>query len=347
VTSQLRFAERFVILRETSEEYWILSAFESVRVRAEYGMAGLLDRVLPLLKSGLCEDELHSAVGEAAAEQEQLDRLLAELARRGLVERIEPSSNSRHVVPDEALAAQERYLANFLPFQDQRPEMGNLPRPSGAEISARLAKAKTLLIGDGYLADRTAAQLLRAGMQKTSRFVVGPTSCGEQQEQLAAALDEADIAVVCLDLRRVSLLRAVNGACLERKVPWISAHTVGSRSEVGPTVVPGDTACFACYEKRRESNDDGYQEEAERAERLALQGLDTGRLAVEAADGILAAEVLKLAGGFSRPMTYGSVFFLDLITLESGLHPVLKIPRCRICGTPARNQPTTSVWPFS
>lgn len=343
MTTRLRLAERFVLIREAPDEYRAISAFENVRVRVEHGTADLLDQVFPFLRDGLAEDELRAAVGAAAAAE--LDQLLAELVRRGLVERIEAAQTVPHSTSDDQLAAQKRYLANFLLLQDRPPEAGEARRPSGAEIQARLAGAKTLLVGDGNLADRVAAQLVRAGLDKLRTFTPEPRFSGE--EMLATALEEADIAVVCPELHRVSLLRSVNRACLEQKVTWTSARTLGARVEVGPTVVPGETACFACYEQRRQSNDNGYRENAAIAERLAAQGLDTGRLAVEAADGILAAEVIKLLGGFSRPMTYGSVYSLDLITLESGLHRVLKIPRCASCGAPARNRPTTSVWPFS
>gem|GEM_PF-4795987 len=343
MNTHLRLAERFVLLRETGDEYRVLSAFECVSVRVEHGTADLLDRVLPLLRDGLAEDELRAAVGTAAAED--LDRLLAELVLRGLIERIEATPISRHVALDDPVTAQQRYLANFMPFQDRPPEPGERLRPNGAEIQARLAAATTLLVGDGHLTGRAATQLRRAGLHRIQILIPEPGSSGEKK--LAAGLKEAELAVVCPDHHRVSLLRTVNRACLERNVTWTSARTLGARVEVGPTVVPGETACFDCYEQRRQSNYNGYREDAERAERLALQGLDTGRLAVEAADGILVAEVLKLVGGFSRPMTYGSLFSLDLITLESRLHPVLKIPRCASCGAPARNQPTTSVWPFS
>lgn len=341
MTTLVRLAERFVVLRETDDECRLMSAFESLRVKTDNGNAGLLAQVLPLLRDGVSEQQLRDAVDADSAAD--LDVLLGELLDRGLVERVEPHEHASELAIDGPIAAQVRYLANFLPLTAGPPAPGRFPHASGSEIQARIAQATIALVGDGDLAARVAAQLRRAGAASPSMPDAGP----QAREELESAVRDSDLVVVCPDLHSVSLLRDVNRLCIDAERTWTSVRTIGSRVEVGPTIVPGDTACFACYEQRRVSNDPAYREGAERAERLALEGLDTGRLAIEAADGIVAAEVLKIVGGFSRPMTYGALFSLDLVTLESGLHPVLKIPRCAGCGAPARNRPTTSVWPFT
>jgi bacteriocin biosynthesis cyclodehydratase domain-containing protein len=331
------------MLREAADDYRAISAFESIRVRAEHGPTGLLDRVLPLLRVGTSEERLREEVG--AATGEELDQLLTELAGRGLIERTDTEADAPVLAPTGQIASQERFLSNFLPLADRPPESGELSLPNGSEVQKRFAAATPVLLGEGQLTDRVASQLTRAGVVGVRTLNPEPGPSGE--DALLVALDGADLLVVCPEHPRVSLLRLVNRVCLERHLTWTSARTLGARVEVGPTVVPGDTACHACYEQRRQSNDPTYLEGAERAERLALADADTGRLAVDVADGILAAEALKLLGGFSRPITYGTLFTLDLLTLESGLHPVLKIPRCSVCGAPARNRPTTSVWPFA
>ncbi len=338
--SQVRFAERFVTLREAGDEYRLLSAFESLRLRTENGGNDLLSRVLPLLRDGVAEERLRSVVGPQ--DVANVDLLLSELLGRGLVERVE--AGDALVSVDRRLASQVRFLANFPPFADVPPLPDQFPRPSGSETQARIARAQVALIGSGDLLGRVEAQLTRAGLVAMTTVDIDDQ---DSDARLRAAIRGSELVVVCPDHQRVSLLRDLNRMCLEAGRTWTSARTIGSRVEVGPTIVPGDTACFGCYELRRQSNDAGYRDGAERAELLAVDGLDTGRLAIEVADGLLAAEVLKLVGGFSRPMTYGALFSLDLVTLESGLHPVLKIPRCASCGAPARNRPTTSVWPFT
>lgn len=340
MTTQVRLAERFVALREADDEYRLMSVFESLRVKTDNASDDVLGRALELLREGVSEERLRAAFDGAGASE--LDLLLGELLDRGLVERVESAAVAT-AAGGSSLATQVRYLANFLPLADGPPQPGRFPRASGSETQARIAQATVALVGGGELAARVAEQLRRAGMTGLSTLDEAlPTA-----QRLAAAARDCELLVVCPDLHRVSLLRDVNRACLDAGTTWTSARTIASRVEVGPTFVPGDTACFGCYEQRRVSNEPGYAEGAERAERLALAGLDTGRLAVEAADGILAVEVLKLVGAFSRPMTYGALFSLDLGTLASGLHPVLKIPRCATCGAPARNRPTTSVWPFT
>jgi bacteriocin biosynthesis cyclodehydratase domain-containing protein len=60
---------------------------------------------------------------------------------------------------------------------------------------------------------------------------------------------------------------------------------------------------------------------------------------------LLALEVIKILTRFSQPVTYGSLFTLDLLTFEAALHPVLKIPRCPHCSPAAAQRPALIIWP--
>jgi len=118
---------------------------------------------------------------------------------------------------------------------------------------------------------------------------------------------------------------------------------MGARYEVGPSVLPRETACFRCLELRRASNFPNYGSFVGARRALALESLSPGSLNITLGYEVLALEVVKLLTGFGRAATHGSLFTFDLITLEAKAHPVLKVPRCPACGPTTDRAPVT-IW---
>lgn len=59
--------------------------------------------------------------------------------------------------------------------------------------------------------------------------------------------NEIDIVVMAEDVTTDAKLREVNKLCVENNIPWISLNMGETRFEVGPLVVPHETACYVCY----------------------------------------------------------------------------------------------------
>lgn len=134
-----------------------------------------------------------------------------------------------------------------------------------------------------------------------------------------------------------------NHICLERKLKWTSCRQLGLRYEVGPTIVPFETACFRCLELRKAANVTFYEEFLTNQRQLVAGHYTLGSLNFELGCEVLALEIIKLLTGFSRPLTYSSIYSFDLVSMESRIHPVLKLPRCPACG-PSRNRPSFTIW---
>jgi ribosomal protein S12 methylthiotransferase accessory factor len=179
----------------------------------------------------------------------------------------------------------------------------------------------------------------------TTQFVPLDVPTSSTDAQFAPPA-EVDLVVLCADDFDPETYRAVNASCLEQRTTWTSARNLGLRFELGPTVVPYETACFTCYELRRASNTAGYADQLATYAELAAQGKSLGSMRPEVGAGLAAVEIARILTSFSRPVTYGSVFSFDLVSFTSKLHPVLKIPRCRDCSPAARSRPSTSIWRF-
>lgn len=165
-------------------------------------------------------------------------------------------------------------------------------------------------------------------------------SDAERSELLAAC----GIAVLCPDHFNPAEYDEFNLAALASKTTWTSARLSGFELLIGPTIIPGETACYRCLESRLRSNVPDHSEYAVVQEYLKSGRLREESLAITPGMGLLALEVLKAVTWFMPPATYAHLFSLSLLTLQSKLHPVLKIPRCTACGRPALPRPTIHAW---
>jgi bacteriocin biosynthesis cyclodehydratase domain-containing protein len=167
--------------------------------------------------------------------------------------------------------------------------------------------------------------------------------------ELAQAVHGHDVLAVALDVPSVTIYETLNEVCLAQNIPWIQSSSLSSiEGTVGPFIVPGETACYTCYQLRIRSNVDA------RAEYEAFQDYLRAREGETASYGylpqfaavigqLLALEIVKHLTQFVLPVTYGSQLSLTFTTLESQLHEVLKLPRCPTCG-PAHDEPPKAFW---
>ena len=117
--------------------------------------------------------------------------------------------------------------------------------------------------------------------------------------------------------------------------------------QLGPCVIPRDTACYTCYEYRARGNWPHYDENLAFEEYLhsGRATADYGCLPPVAGflAGIAAIECIKLLTGFSYPSTSGRMWTFNINTFEAEAHPVLKLPRCPSCGF-AAGTPLQAQW---
>lgn len=171
-----------------------------------------------------------------------------------------------------------------------------------------------------------------------------------QVKDWASLLQDMTMAVVLLDgpVLFTPWLDALNTAAIASGTPWTSVALLdGEEIQIGPTIRPGITACYKCFEVRYKANlitleaytalEKYYNEDKPR--------VDFGLLppVAEIAAGFAAIEIMRTVSPDMLPKTSGEMIVFTISDFQSKYHPVLKLPRCPAC-SPTLNRPRQRVW---
>jgi bacteriocin biosynthesis cyclodehydratase domain-containing protein len=142
----------------------------------------------------------------------------------------------------------------------------------------------------------------------------------------------ADFVVCTADWPVHDIGRWVNRACLELRVPHTSAGQFPPRVRIGPTFVPGRTACLACQERAIRRDFPLYDELVDHrksaAPVAATLGAPSGLIG-----SLLAMEVIHWITGISAPATLGRGLVFDLRDFSSHWESIEPDPDCELaCG---------------
>jgi bacteriocin biosynthesis cyclodehydratase domain-containing protein len=145
----------------------------------------------------------------------------------------------------------------------------------------------------------------------------------------------SDLIVVALPRPAPALLAAVNLACLEQAVPFLPVVISGHEAVIGPTVLPGRSACYDCFKQRLKSNAAFPEDDAAYEAHLDRQ---TGGVTLPewppfttAVAALAAMEAIRFITRFTPPITAGQVLFVDALTGSQRASRVWKLPRCPAC----------------
>lgn len=144
--------------------------------------------------------------------------------------------------------------------------------------------------------------------------------------------EEGRLVVVATDQLRPALSHAVNVWAADVRRSWLNVTTDGTELLVGPIVVPGQTACFNCFEIQDEATRQHRDHFLVYKERLELDG---SPLQTSVAAAYLAASWAALA--VTQFEETGSSFLverllrIDLDRMDVVSQRVYALPRCPVC----------------
>jgi bacteriocin biosynthesis cyclodehydratase domain-containing protein len=141
------------------------------------------------------------------------------------------------------------------------------------------------------------------------------------------------------DRNELTALASVNDRALAQGIPWLQVLPFDGRAlVVGPTYLPGRSACHRCYVLRRAACS-GYEEDFDAVDRVPLRVACPAPL-TSIGLGLAALMALRWVTT-SDPSLPGSLYAIELHTVvrvtESRL---LRVPRCPACGGGPRAVPS-------
>jgi len=156
-------------------------------------------------------------------------------------------------------------------------------------------------------------------------------------QMVEQAASGSDFVVNCIDEGNISLVYKLNRACLRSKIPWISIASSGFEVVVGPTVYPGETACYLCYRMRAVACADNPEASFDFESFLDRRKSDDGGRRANLVFGSAVAghlagmEVVKALSLPELVATRGRIRVVDLRDFSSVAHVVLRKPWCPAC----------------
>jgi molybdopterin-synthase adenylyltransferase len=151
-------------------------------------------------------------------------------------------------------------------------------------------------------------------------------------EPLARALAGCDALVVVADWPPYELMRWANSVCVALRMPFLTAGQQPPLLKVGPTYVPGRSACHACHETQVRRRFALYDQLAEHRDRHAPEAITLGPSS-GVIGSLLALEVMHLVASEEPVATQGRARLLDMRSLEAHWEDVERDPACRVCGS--------------
>ena len=148
--------------------------------------------------------------------------------------------------------------------------------------------------------------------------------------------------LVCLDSPAPALLDAVNRAALQANVRWVTGQIYRGTGILGPTVIPYQSACYKCYELRRNANLENYEEVMHYETRLRQMPAIRSEFVApkplaQTLGGLLALESLRLMTQTAIPQMAGRILLIDFFAPEMTYHRILRLPNCPACGDERRS----------
>ena len=155
-------------------------------------------------------------------------------------------------------------------------------------------------------------------------------------------LEGVDILIACRDTSDHRFFETVNLACLEAQARWMHVCISGPKGIMGPTIIPRQTACYVCYDKRMASNAPDLQSYLAYQKQTGLsnsEGFLSPLWSTLAEQVVL--EIARIVTGFAPPKTIGRLYEFEATTPETECHDVLRLPRCPSCNL---NEPKREPW---
>lgn len=217
---------------------------------------------------------------------------------------------------DERWHRQVRFLSHFV--------------PNAARAQTELAKSRIGVVGFALVSQHIVTALRSIGIDDITELSE-PSTWLTKADTGGASFD---LIIACGARPAFVLFSAVNRACLATRTRWLHVTISGTSAQLGPTVVPYETACYTCLDLRRQTHEtelDGYLAYRDRVGDTADVRDDGTAVLGSVLSGHVALEVMRIMIGYASPATFGRYYLFTAASPETTPHDVLRVPRCPSC----------------
>ncbi len=228
---------------------------------------------------------------------------------------------------------------------------------AATSASERLRTARVLLVAGGNVGLQTALRL--RGLPLSHLFVLAVhereiaewrpilaqpaaaerVSIGRQKcstNGFGVLLANYDLVVLAVNRPYPSLAEGINRACQRIGVAWTQLQTWGAEITLGPSVLPGITACYGCYRLRLRANESRADVWAAREQFFHNDSTFAfgGNLSafVNTAASYAAIEVERLLTGAAPPLALSREMHWNWLEHTSSQNHVAPAEHCAVCG---------------
>ena len=278
------------------------------------------------------------------AVQREANTIVTKLYMNGLLQDGPPPSTNTDVEPHAAINSQVNFISRYV----------DVTRVSKNESDAQalLARARVLTLTTGHIGRSLREALGGVGVgvvdhldladysNQAGTSLSGPVGNGATRDlalvsALKAQTYDLTVMATCRPMPRLASI--INREAITARTQLLFGWIDGHRAVIGPLVIRGDTACWACVRGRQLAASTTPDEDL--AYETALDGL-TGTIALhelplfsEIAGRVLALEVFKILTMLFMPVTgFSRVLVLDAQTSVQREHRVYRLPGCSVCG---------------
>ncbi len=279
---------------------------------------GAFFKIQPLLNGTHSVGEIASSGGEAFLPT-TIDFLLRMLRANGILQEAHPFLLSPETNPKKRSTL---FLSHIL--QD-----------AGHSLEI-LSNIRLGLMGQGSLADDINLSLSSMGIENI--YPSNPESMAKDLKN-----EGIELFLACQESPGFSFFEEVNKKCLETGVRWMHIAQQGSKTVLGPTIVPFQSACFECYSTRIDALIPDLNSQLAFKEIHNQTPLGEGYFPPmgQVVAGQVAMEVARIFLGYSPPITFGRFYEFDAAHMAPNSHSVLRFPRCPAC---YQKKPPMEIW---
>jgi bacteriocin biosynthesis cyclodehydratase domain-containing protein len=215
--------------------------------------------------------------------------------------------------------------------------------PDGRQPLSIISKSKVGLVGNGNLVKSIDQSLQSIGFRNIK--TVDTSAVSIDADTFSEHFIGIDYLVACQASLNPGLFELVNELCLKNSNRWMHVTIEGTSAILGPSIIPFQTACYKCYERRIASNvqdlesHDAFQRKLIERNGSACEGFSPPLESILSSH--VALEVARILTSFASPQTIGQFHEISGATLSIKSHPLLRVPRCPACRSAS---PEMDIW---